>query len=107
MAKRWRRRRRKQVRKHEDLLVKEKLSHVEDSHKNDWKKDIKISQDYICPVCGKKCNDRTMSVHHMKPKCKKGSNRKENLIGWCVTCHQNYHKKHGVRVSDKHGNPID
>lgn len=107
MAKRWRRRRRKQVRIYEDLLVKEKLSEIKDTtHKHDWKKEIKISQNYICPVCGKRCNDRTMNIHHMRPKCKKGSNSKENTVGWCVECHRSYHEKHGVKISDRHGNPL-
>lgn len=106
MAKRWRRKARKQARKHEYLVVKEKLSHVEDSHKHDWKKEIKESQNYICPVCGKKCNDRTMNIHHMRPKCKKGGNSKENTVGWCLECHRAYHQKYGTRISDRYGNPI-
>ena len=69
VVKRWRRKKRKarkQARKHECLVIKEKLSGIEkDSHKHDWKREIKISQDYICPVCGKRCNDRTMNIHHM------------------------------------------
>jgi len=107
VAKRWRRRRRKQVRIHEDLLVKEKLSEIKGTtHKHNWKKEVKESQDYICPVCGKKCNDRTMNIHHMRPKCKKGSNSKENAVGWCVECHRSYHEKHGVKISDRYGNPL-
>lgn len=110
VAKRWRRKKRKarkQARKHECLVIKEKLSGIEkDSHKHDWKREIKISQDCICPVCGKRCNDRTMNIHHMRPKCKKGSNSKENTVGWCVECHRNYHKKHGVKISDRYGNPL-
>lgn len=110
MAKRWRRKKRKarkQARKHECLVIKEKLSGIEkDSHKHDWKREIKISQDYICPVCGKRCNDRTMNIHHMRPKCKKGSNSKENTVGWCVECNRNYHKKHGVQISDRYRNPL-
>lgn len=108
MAKRWRRRRRKQVRKHEDLLVKEKLSNTENSHKHDWKKDIKISQDYICAFCGKKGTDSSLDIHHCIPRVKHGSNSKDNCVAvHKQPCHRDYHKKHGVRVSDKHGNPID
>ena len=108
MSKRWRRKARKQARIHEELLVKEKLSHVEDSHKHDWKKEIKESQGYICPVCGKKGTDSSLDIHHMRPRAKKGSNSKGNLVAWHKSpCHSNYHKKYGTRISDRYGNPID
>lgn len=109
MSKRWRRRRRKQVRKHEDLLVKEKLSEIKDTtQKHDWKKAIKISQNYICPICGKPGTDSSMDVHHKKPRARHGGNNRENLVSWHKSpCHREYHRKYGLRTSDDYGNPIE
>lgn len=107
MAKRKRRKARKQAHKYEYLVVQEKLSSIEDnSHKHDWKREIKESQNYICPVCGKKGTDRTLNIHHMVPKCRKGCNSKDNCVAWHITCHQEYHRKHGVKISDRYGNPL-
>lgn len=74
--------------------------------KIDWKKAVKVEQGYICPVCGKLCDDYTMNIHHKRPKCKGGSSNRNNVVGWCIECHQKYHKKYGVRTSDDYGNPI-
>ena len=108
MAKRRRRKARKQARINEELLVKEKLSDIKDtSHKHDWKKEIKESQDYICAFCGKKGTDSSLDIHHMRPRAKKGSNSKENCVAVHKSpCHRDYHKKHGTRTSDRYGNPV-
>lgn len=72
----------------------------------DWKTQVKIEQDYICPVCGRQCNDYTMNIHHKRAKCKGGKSDRENVVGWCIECHQKYHKKYGVQTSDDYGKPI-
>ena len=72
----------------------------------DWKHDIKVEQNYICPVCGRHCNDWTMNIHHKKPRCRGGKTERDNLVAWCIECHQNYHKKYGTRISDDYGKPI-
>jgi len=74
--------------------------------KNDWKREIKESQNYICPVCGKVGTNSSMDIHHMRPKCKNGSNSKENCVAWHKTCHRDYHQKYGTKISDRFGNPI-
>ena len=74
--------------------------------KDDWKHEVKQKQNYICPICGRKCNDHTMNIHHKQPKAKKGSNYEGNTVGWCLWCHRAYHKRYGLRTSDDYGNPI-
>ena len=76
--------------------------------KQDWKHEIKVSQDYICPVCGLKGTDYTLDIHHTCPVCKNGKNTKQNCVAWHkIPCHKNYHKRYGVKKSDKYGNPIE
>jgi len=76
--------------------------------KQDWKHEIKVSQDYICPVCGLKGTDYTLDIHHCLAKANKGKNTKENCVAWPKTpCHRNYHKSHGTKRSDRNGNVIE
>lgn len=74
--------------------------------RTDFKQSIKVEQGYICPVCGSICNDYTMNIHHKIPKCKGGETKRDNLVGWCIKCHSEYHKKYGVMVSDDYGRPV-
>lgn len=75
--------------------------------KNAWKKQVKIDQDFICPVCGKKGTNKTLDIHHKKPKSKKGTNVRDNVVAWHRnTCHRDYHREHGLQISDDYGNPI-
>lgn len=65
-----------------------------------WKKAIKESQDYICPVCGKIGTDETLNIHHCLPKAKKGRSTPENCVAVHVTCHRWIHKTFGLRFYD-------
>lgn len=77
-------------------------------HKHDWKHDIKVDQNYICPVCGLKGSESSLSIHHTTPVCKHGKSNKENCVAWhTVPCHRDYHKRYGTRRSDKFGNPVE
>jgi 5-methylcytosine-specific restriction endonuclease McrA len=73
---------------------------------NNWKREIKQDQDYICPVCGKKGTDKTLDIHHKRAKSHKGTNTRKNVVAWHKTCHQNYHEMWGNKTSDDYGNPI-
>lgn len=46
---------------------------------------------HLCqnPKCN--CKDPVLNVHHILPRSKGGSNRPENLITLCETCHKAYH----------------
>ncbi len=39
----------------------------------------------ICRCCGKKTDD--YEIHHIKPRCKGGSDHPANLVLLCVNCH--------------------
>lgn len=68
--------------------------------KDDWKKAIKVSQNYICPICGNKGNDRSLQIHHICNKCRGGSNSKENCVALCIKCHRWLHKVYGNKTVD-------
>jgi len=74
--------------------------------KSRWRRKIKAEQDYICPVCGKKGTDKTLNIHHKRPKARKGTSVRSNVVAWHKTCHQNYHHRYGLQESDDFGNPI-
>lgn len=73
--------------------------------KHDWKKEVKESQNYVCPICGKRGTDRTLNIHHKVAKSRHGTNTRENLVAWHVWCHREYHEKWGNKTSDDYGNP--
>ena len=76
-------------------------------NKHDWKKVVKQEQSYICPVCGKRGTDKSLDIHHKRPKSKNGSNTRNNLVAWHkVPCHQEYHQNYGLQTSNDYGNPI-
>ena len=75
--------------------------------KIDWKKAIKIAQGYVCPVCGRLCDDYTMNIHHMIPKCRGGASNESNCVAVCVECHRKYHERYGIAISDNHLLPIE
>ena len=60
--------------------------------KQDWKHEIKVSQDYICPVCGLRGTDYTLNIHHCKNRCKGGKSTKENCVAVHIECHKWIHK---------------
>jgi len=72
--------------------------------KNDWKHDIKVSQDYICPVCGQKGTDSSMNIHHCKNKCKGGKNTSENCVAVHKQCHKWIHEQFGNSFYDPRHN---
>lgn len=69
--------------------------------KNAWKKQIKINQDYICPVCGKKGTDKSLDVHHCKNKSRGGDNSLSNCVAvHKVPCHRWIHETYGNQYYD-------
>ena len=53
-----------------------------------------LSRDkYICQYCKNKTKDSRLEVHHVVPTSKGGSNRPNNLITLCKTCHDDLHAK--------------
>jgi 5-methylcytosine-specific restriction endonuclease McrA len=63
--------------------------------RSNWKKQIKIDQNYICPVCGKVGTDRTMDIHHCKNKSRGGGNQRSNVVAVHKTCHAWIHETYG------------
>ena len=64
---------------------------------------------YICQNCYGKSGDKILRVHHIIRRRDGGTNRPENLVTLCHTCHQNYHNariklrpeiKAGLRMRD-------
>lgn len=48
---------------------------------------------YICQHCDTKKSKRELEVHHIIPRCKGGSDKLDNLITLCTTCHKKETKK--------------
>ena len=65
-----------------------------------WKKQIKIEQNYICPVCGLKGTDRSMDIHHCLPVSAGGLTTRENCVAVHRTCHQWIHEEYGNEYYD-------
>ena len=47
---------------------------------------------HICQACNGKSKDKILNVHHVTPRADGGTNRPDNLITLCETCHKAYHK---------------
>lgn len=47
-------------------------------------------RDPICRICGKR---PTKEVHHIRPRFLKGTDHPRNLIGLCLECHDEVHRK--------------
>lgn len=47
---------------------------------------------HICQHCKGKSGDKVLNVHHIVQRKDSGSDRPDNLITLCKTCHENYHK---------------
>ncbi len=47
---------------------------------------------HTCQICKGKSKDKVLNVHHIKPRSNGGTDRPDNLITLCETCHKNYHK---------------
>jgi len=53
---------------------------------------------HTCQICKGKSGDSVLEVHHIIPRSKGGTNRPDNLITLCRTCHQNLHRNN-LKVS--------
>src|SRR5262249_52948279 len=53
---------------------------------------------HTCQSCKGKRNDPILEVHHIDPQKKVGSDRPENLITLCKTCHDAHHNGHPLRL---------
>ncbi|MBT9145374.1 MAG: hypothetical protein DDT42_01245 [candidate division WS2 bacterium] len=47
---------------------------------------------HVCQICKGKSKDPILNVHHIDPRKSTGTNRPDNLITLCETCHKAYHK---------------
>ena len=47
---------------------------------------------HTCQCCKGKSKDFRLNIHHIKHKSNSGSNKQDNLITLCETCHNLYHK---------------
>ena len=53
---------------------------------------ILYRDNHTCQHCKGKSNDVILEVHHIIPRKEGGSNRPDNLLTLCKTCHENHHK---------------
>ena len=66
-----------------------------------WKKQIKIEQNYICPVCGLKGTDSSLDIHHIINRCDNGPSTRENCVAvHRDTCHKLIHEIYGNKPFD-------
>ena len=70
-----------------------------DEYQNGEQKDFWNVREYvlyrdnhICQACNGKSKDKILNVHHITPRADGGTNRPDNLITLCETCHKAYHK---------------
>jgi 5-methylcytosine-specific restriction endonuclease McrA len=73
------------------------LAHPEDTNRNGINYGFANSRAYVlhrdgyrCRHCGKSINNK-LEVHHIVPKNNNGSDFHQNLITFCVDCHQDLH----------------
>ena len=62
--------------------------------KNFWnvREYVLYRDNHICQACNGKSKDKVLNVHHVTPRADGGTNRPDNLITLCETCHKAYHK---------------
>ena len=53
---------------------------------------ILYRDNHTCQHCKGKSNDVILEVHHIIPRKEGGSDRPDNLLTLCKTCHENHHK---------------
>lgn len=68
--------------------------------------EIKKQQGFRCMITGEKFLPHQLTIHHMKPRSRNGTNRRSNLVAWSVQAHNFYHQQWGNRTSDRFGNPL-
>ena len=47
---------------------------------------------HICQACNGKSKDKILNVHHITPRADGGTDKPDNLITLCESCHKAYHK---------------
>lgn len=57
---------------------------------------IKLKTKKKCMRCKKKLNGRIPEIHHIKPKCKGGTDDEKNLLALCTKCHKILDAEQGV-----------
>lgn len=65
-----------------------------------WKKEVKIEQNYICPICGERGTDKSMNIHHIVNKCRRGGNDRSNVVALHIHCHKWLHDTYGNNTYD-------
>ena len=60
---------------------------------------VREEQDGCCADCGMKCEK--LEVHHIVPESKGGSQTRDNAIGLCHSCHQDWDRQAGVSPQGK------
>ncbi len=53
---------------------------------------VLFRDDHTCQICKGKSKDTVLEVHHITPRSKGGTDRPDNLITLCHTCHEKLHK---------------
>ena len=83
-------------------------------YQNGLLKDFENVREYVlyrdnhtCQCCKGKSKDKRLNIHHIKHRSQDGSNKQDNLITLCETCHKLYHKglidiKFTIPTSYKH-----
>lgn len=56
------------------------------------KEAVKNEEGYMCFCCQKQFASSDLTIHHIKPRAKGGSDRRSNLTAACVPCHRRIHK---------------
>ena len=59
---------------------------------------------HICQACNGKSKDKVLNVHHIIPRTAGGTNKPDNLITLCESCHKAYHKGKIELKVNKHKN---
>jgi 5-methylcytosine-specific restriction endonuclease McrA len=86
----------KQMRRIDELAIKRKKKEENNRAKNEYERQFKVNRkialvidNYMCRECG---NKEGLHVHHIKERCKGGTNDINNLITLCNDCHKEKHK---------------
>ena len=62
---------------------------------------VRFRDNNICQQCKGKSGDKKIEVHHIQHRNDGGSNRPDNLVCLCKTCHDNHHHN-GLKLKDFH-----
>ena len=84
----------------DELVEKRKKKREKNRARNEYerqfnanRKIVLVLDNYLCRECGSKEN---LHVHHIKERCKGGTNDINNLITLCNDCHKEKHKDENV-----------